>query len=51
MLFYSSRLFVRAQINGVPTEALLDSAAEASLVDPEARPIWQKGALLEMMNG
>lgn len=34
LLFYNGRLFVRAQVNGVPTEALLDSAAEASLVDP-----------------
>jgi predicted aspartyl protease len=28
------RLFIMAKINGVPTEALLDSGAEASLFDP-----------------
>jgi hypothetical protein len=28
------RLFIRAAVNHVPTEALLDSAAEATLVDP-----------------
>ena len=28
------RLFIRAQVNGVRTEALLDSAAEESIVDP-----------------
>jgi predicted aspartyl protease len=32
--FYNGRLFVQARINGIPTEALLDSAAEATLVDP-----------------
>ena len=29
------RLFIRAQINGVATEALLDSGAESSLFDPK----------------
>jgi hypothetical protein len=33
-LLYNHRLFIGARINNVPTEALLDSAAEASLVDP-----------------
>jgi len=28
------RLFIQARINGVPTEALLDSGAETSLIDP-----------------
>ncbi len=32
--FYNGRLFISARINGVATEALLDSAAEATLVDP-----------------
>jgi len=31
--FYNGRLFIDAQVNGVPTEALLDSGAEATLVD------------------
>jgi aspartyl protease len=31
--FYNGRLFIHARVNDVPTEALLDSAAEASLVD------------------
>lgn len=34
LTFYSGRLFIAASVNGVPTEALLDSGAEASLVDP-----------------
>lgn len=34
LLFYNGRLFVHAEVNGVPTEALLDSAAEATLVNP-----------------
>jgi hypothetical protein len=32
-LFYNGRLFVDARVNATPTQALLDSAAEASLVD------------------
>lgn len=32
--FYNGRLFMQAEVNGVWTEALLDSAAEATLVDP-----------------
>jgi hypothetical protein len=32
--FYNGRLFIDARINGIPTKALLDSAAEASFVDP-----------------
>lgn len=32
--FYNGRLFIQAEVNGVATEALLDSAAEATLVDP-----------------
>ena len=35
LVFHNGRLFVQAKINGVPTEALLDSAAEASIVDPK----------------
>ena len=31
---HNGRLFIHARINGVATEALLDSGAEASLVDP-----------------
>lgn len=34
LIFDHGRLFVAARINGVPTEALLDSAAEATLIDP-----------------
>jgi hypothetical protein len=34
MLFHNGRLFIQAEINGLPTEALLDSGAEATLVDP-----------------
>lgn len=32
--FHNGRLFILARINGVQTEALLDSGAEATLVDP-----------------
>ena len=32
--YYNGRLFIQATVNQVPTEALLDSAAEASLIDP-----------------
>jgi hypothetical protein len=35
LLVQHGRLFVQTRINGVATEALLDSAAEASLVDPK----------------
>ena len=31
---YNGRLFITAKVNGVATEALLDSGAEATLVDP-----------------
>ena len=34
LLLYNHRVFIGASINGVRTEALLDSAAEATLVDP-----------------
>jgi hypothetical protein len=32
--FYNGRLFIDARVNGIASEALLDSAAEASLIDP-----------------
>jgi len=35
LVFHNGRLFVQVRINGTPTEALLDSAAEASIVDPK----------------
>ncbi len=35
MLFDNGRLFIPAAINGVPTEALLDSGAETTVLDPE----------------
>ncbi len=34
LLFYNGRLFIPVRINRVATEALLDSGAEATLVDP-----------------
>jgi hypothetical protein len=34
LTFYNGRLFIQATVNQVPTEALIDSGAEASLVDP-----------------
>ncbi|WP_344698422.1 pepsin/retropepsin-like aspartic protease family protein [Sphingomonas limnosediminicola] len=34
LVFDNGRLFITAQVNGLTTEALLDSAAEASLIDP-----------------
>lgn len=34
LVFDNGRLFIAAQVNGLTTEALLDSAAEASLIDP-----------------
>jgi hypothetical protein len=34
LILDNGRLFVAAEVNGVQSEALLDSAAEASLVDP-----------------
>lgn len=34
LLLYNHRVFIAASINGLPTEALLDSAAETTLVDP-----------------
>lgn len=48
--FYNGRLFVQARINGVPTEALLDSAAEATLVDPAfaAKAKLEKGSSQEI---
>ena len=33
LLFHNGRLFVDARVNGIPTEALLDSGAEATLID------------------
>jgi predicted aspartyl protease len=35
LMVRNGRLFIAASVNGVPTEALLDSGAEATLVDPE----------------
>jgi hypothetical protein len=35
LVFHNGRLFVQVKINGTATEALLDSAAEASIVDPK----------------
>ena len=35
LVVHNGRLFVQAKVNGVATEALLDSAAEASLIDPK----------------
>ncbi|WP_156457565.1 retropepsin-like aspartic protease [Altererythrobacter sp. Root672] len=35
LAIHNGRLFVDARVNGVETEALLDSAAEATLIDPE----------------
>lgn len=34
LIIDNGRLFIQARINGIATEALLDSGAEASLVDP-----------------
>jgi hypothetical protein len=34
LLFYNGRLFVQAAVGGVPTEALLDSGAEATVISP-----------------
>ena len=34
LTFYNGRLFIEATVNGVPTEALLDSGAEGSIFDP-----------------
>lgn len=34
LLVHEGRLFIQAKVNGVATEALLDSGAEASLIDP-----------------
>jgi hypothetical protein len=53
MLFHNGRLFIQAEIRGLPTEALLDSGAEATLVDqtlaakaklPEGTPQVMKGS-------
>jgi hypothetical protein len=35
LLVHEGRLFIAAKVNGVATEALLDSGAEASLIDPK----------------
>lgn len=35
LVVHNGRLFIPANINGVTTEALLDSGAEASLIDPK----------------
>ena len=45
MLFENGRLFVAAKVNGVATEALLDSGAEATLIDPvllRPKPGWRQ---------
>jgi hypothetical protein len=34
LIFHNGRLFVQAKVNNVPTEALLDSGAEGTIVDP-----------------
>jgi predicted aspartyl protease len=34
LIYDNGRIFVRATLKGIPTEALLDSGAEASLIDP-----------------
>lgn len=34
LLFHNDRLFIPARLNAVATEALLDSGAEATIVDP-----------------
>lgn len=34
LIFHNGRLFIPANVNQVPTEALLDSGAEATIVDP-----------------
>lgn len=34
LLVHDGRLFIAAKVNGVATEALLDSGAEASIIDP-----------------
>lgn len=34
LTFYNGRLFISARLNGVETEALLDSGAEGTIVDP-----------------
>ena len=35
LIFDHGRLFIAAEVAGVPTEALLDSGAEATLIDPD----------------
>lgn len=53
LLFDNGRLFISARLNGVETEALLDSGAEASIADPalasrahlpEGQPIAIRGS-------
>ena len=53
LVFDNGRVFIHAEINGVATEALLDSGAEASLIDdqlateaafPEGKPITIRGS-------
>ena len=34
LIFHNGRLFIEAKVNNVPTEALLDSGAEGTIVDP-----------------
>ena len=46
LLIFNGRLFIQARVNQVPTEALLDSGAEATVVDPAlaARAKLSEGA-------
>ena len=43
LIFDNGRLFIQARINGMPAEALLDSAAEATLVDPQLAKVAKLG--------
>jgi predicted aspartyl protease len=43
LIFDNGRLFIQAKINGLATEALLDSAAEATVVDPKLAKEAQLG--------
>ena len=41
LIFHNGRLFIEAKVNNVPTEALLDSGAEGTIVDPRLA-VWAK---------
>lgn len=49
LIIDNGRLFIAARINGVETEALLDSGAEASIVDPTLASAAKFGAGKKMM--